>query len=59
MMTDTDAATLQTQLEAIVKDAETAEEKAAAAHRRIQAARLLEEQETKVAALEQMAIATR
>jgi hypothetical protein len=36
MMTDTDAATLQTRLEAIVKEAKEAEEKAAVVRRRAQ-----------------------
>jgi hypothetical protein len=56
MMIDT--AALWTRLEAIVKEVEEAEEKAAAAHCRVQATRLLlEEEETKVAALEQTATA--
>jgi hypothetical protein len=56
-----DASALCPRLEAIIKEAEDAEEKAAAtAHRCVQAARLLlEEEETKAAALEQMATATR
>jgi hypothetical protein len=37
MLAAADAAALRTQLEAIVKEAEDAEEKAAAAHYRIQA----------------------
>jgi hypothetical protein len=54
-----DAATLKAKLDALVKDAEEAEEKAVAARRRARAARtLLEEQQT-AAALEKAAVATR
>jgi hypothetical protein len=59
MTTDPDAAALWTQLEAIVKEDEGAEEKAVAARLCVQAARLLEEEETKVAALEQTTTAAR
>jgi hypothetical protein len=45
MMTDTDTATLRTRLEAIIMEAEDSEEKAVAACRRVQAARLLLEEE--------------
>jgi hypothetical protein len=38
MTTDTDVAALQTRLEAIIKEVEDAEEKAAVARRRVQAA---------------------
>jgi hypothetical protein len=38
MTTDTNAAALQTRLEAIIKEAEDAEEKAAVARRRVQVA---------------------
>jgi hypothetical protein len=57
MTTDIDAAGLRTRLEAIVKEAE---EKLTAARCRVQAARfLLEEEETKAAALEQTATVAR
>jgi hypothetical protein len=47
MTTDTDAAALRTHLEAIIKEAEEAKEKAVAAHRTIQTAKLLlKEEET-------------
>jgi hypothetical protein len=60
MTTDTDTAALQTRLEAIIKEAEDAEEKAAAARRGVQAAQLLfEEEETKAVALEQTTTAAR
>jgi hypothetical protein len=59
MLDDVDAVALRTQLEAIVKEAEDAEEKAATARRRVQASRLLEEEETKAIALEQTATAAR
>jgi hypothetical protein len=53
MMTDTDTAALRTRLESIVKEAKDVKEKAVAACHRVQAARLLhEEEETKAAALE-------
>jgi hypothetical protein len=56
--TAADATALRTRLEAVVKEGEDAEEKAAAARCRVQAARLLlEEEETKAAALEQTATA--
>jgi hypothetical protein len=55
MTTDINTAVLRARLEA-----EDAEEKAAAAHRRVQAAQLLlEEEETKASALEQTATAAR
>jgi ABC-type anion transport system duplicated permease subunit len=54
MPDDTKAAALRARLEAIVKEAEDTEVQATAARRRVQAARLLEE-ESKVAALEQTA----
>jgi hypothetical protein len=53
----TEAAALRARLEAIVKEAEDAEAQAAAARRRIQAARLLEE--SKTTALEQTATVAR
>jgi hypothetical protein len=56
---DTEAAALRVWLEAIVKEAKDAEAQAAAARHRIQATRLLEEEESKATALEQTAIATR
>jgi hypothetical protein len=59
MTTDPDAAALWTQLEAIVKEDEGAEEKAVAARLCVQASRLLEEEETKVVALEQTTTAAR
>jgi hypothetical protein len=58
MSDETEAATLHAQLEAIIKEAEDAEAQAAAARRRIQAARLLAE-ESKATALEQTATAAR
>jgi hypothetical protein len=57
MPDDTEAATLRARLEAIVKEAKDAEAQVAAALRRVQAARLLEE--SKAAALEQTATAAR
>jgi hypothetical protein len=56
---DTEAAALRTRLEAIVKEAENAEAQAAVARHRIQAARLLLEEEFKATALEQTATAAR
>jgi hypothetical protein len=53
----TEAAALRARLEAIINEAEDAEVQATAAHRRVQAARLLTE-ESKATALEQTAIAT-
>jgi hypothetical protein len=50
--TTPEIATLRARLEAIVKEAEDVEAQAAAAHRRVQAARLLLEEESKAAALE-------
>jgi hypothetical protein len=50
MLDDTEAAAIRARLEAIVKEA-----KDSAAHRRIQAARLLEEEQSKGTALEQTA----
>jgi hypothetical protein len=58
MSDDTDTAALRARLEAIIKEAEDAEVLAAATHRRIQAARLLEEG-SKATALEQTATAAR
>jgi hypothetical protein len=56
----TDAAALKAKLDALVKDAEEAEEKAVAARRRARAARtLLEEEEQTAAALEKAAVAAR
>jgi hypothetical protein len=53
MSDDTETATLRARLEAIIKKAEDVEAQAAAAHRRVQAARLLlEEEESKVTTLE-------
>jgi hypothetical protein len=57
MTDDTDAAALRGRLEAIIKEAEDAEAQAAAAHRRVQAARLLLAEVSKATALEQTAIA--
>jgi hypothetical protein len=57
MPDNNEAAALRARLEAIIKEAEDAEAQAAAARRRVQAARLLEE--SKVIALEQTAIAAR
>jgi hypothetical protein len=55
-----DAAALKVKLDALVKDAEEAEEKAVAARRRVRVARtLLEEEEQTAAALEKVAVATR
>jgi sRNA-binding protein len=53
MPDDTEATTLRARLKAIVKEVEDAEAQAAAARRRVQAARLLEE--SKATALEQTA----
>jgi hypothetical protein len=55
---DVAAAALKAKLDALVKDAEEAEEKAVAAHRRVRAARTLLEEQT-VAALEKVAVAAR
>jgi hypothetical protein len=53
MLDDTEAAALRAQLDTIIKEAEDAEEQAAAARRRVQAARLaLEGVESKATALE-------
>jgi hypothetical protein len=55
-----DATALKAKLNALIKDAEEAEEKAVAAHRRARAARtLLEEEEQAAAALEKVAVAAR
>jgi hypothetical protein len=60
MPNDTEAAALHARLEAIIKEAEVTEAQAAAARFRIQAARLLlEEEESKATALEQTATAAR
>jgi hypothetical protein len=60
MPDDTDAVALHARLEAIVKEVEDAEAQAAAARHRIQAARLLlEEEESKATALEQTATTVR
>jgi hypothetical protein len=59
MPDDIEAAALRARLEAIVKEAEDAEAQAAVARRRVQAAHLLLEEESKAAALEQTAIAAR
>jgi hypothetical protein len=59
MPDDTEAAALRAQLEAIVKEAEDAEEQAAAARRRVQATRLLLKEESMATALEQTATAAR
>jgi hypothetical protein len=55
MPEDTETATLRARLKAIVKEAEDAVAQATAAHRRVQASRLLEE--SKATALEQTATA--
>jgi hypothetical protein len=60
MSDDAKAAALCARLEAIIKEAEDAEAHAAVTHRRVQAARLLlEEEESKAIALEQTATAAR
>jgi hypothetical protein len=60
MPNDTEAVALRARLEAIIKEAEDTEAQAAAAHRRVQAARLLlAEEESKATALEQMATVVR
>jgi hypothetical protein len=59
MPDDTEAATLRARLEAIIKEAEDAEAQAAAACRRVQAARLLLVKESNATALEQTATAAR
>jgi hypothetical protein len=59
MPDDIEAAALRAQLEAIVKEAEDAEEQAAAARRRVQATRLLLKEESMATALEQTATAAR
>jgi hypothetical protein len=56
---DTKAAALRARLEAIIKKAEDAEAQAVIARRRIQAASLLLEEESKAAALEQTATTVR
>jgi hypothetical protein len=57
MPDDTEAAALRALLETIVKEAEDVEAQDAAARRRVQAARLLLEEEPKATALEQTATA--
>jgi hypothetical protein len=52
MPDDTEATALRARLKAIVKEAEDVEAQAAAAHRRVQAARLLLKEESKATALE-------
>jgi hypothetical protein len=60
MPDDIEAAALRAQLEAFVKETEDAEAQAAAACRHVQATHLLlEEEESKAAALEQMTTAAR
>jgi hypothetical protein len=60
MPDDTEAIALHARLEAIVKEVEDAEAQVAAACHRIQAARLLlEEEESKATALEQTATTVR
>jgi hypothetical protein len=59
MPNDTEAAALRARLEAIIKEAEDAEAQATAARRRVQAARLLLEVESKATALQQTATAAR
>jgi hypothetical protein len=54
-----DAAALKAKLDALVKDAEEAEEKAVAARRRARAARTLLEEEQAAAALEKVVVAAR
>jgi hypothetical protein len=54
-----DVAALKAKLDALVNDAEEAEEKAVAAHRRARAARTLLEEEQAAAALEKAAVAAR
>jgi hypothetical protein len=53
MLDDIEAAALHARLEAIIKEAEDAEAQAVAARHRVQAARLLLEEESKATALEQ------
>jgi hypothetical protein len=55
----TNAAALKAKLDALVKDAEEAEEKAVAASRRARAARALLEEEQAATALEKAAVAAR
>jgi hypothetical protein len=59
MPDDTKTATLRARLKATVKEAEDAETQTAAAHRSVQDARLLLEEESKATALEQTATAAR
>jgi hypothetical protein len=60
MPDDTEAAALRARLETIIKEVEDAEAQAAAAHRHVQATRLiLAEEEFKTTALEQTANAAR
>jgi hypothetical protein len=59
MSDDTEIAALRARLEAIVKEVEDAEAQAAAAHRRVQTARLLLDEESKAIALAQTATAAR
>jgi hypothetical protein len=57
MLDNTEAAALRARLEAIIKETEDAEAQATAARCRVQAARLLLEEESKATALEQTATA--
>jgi hypothetical protein len=59
MPDDTEATALRARLEAIIKEAEDAKAQAAAARRRVQAARLLLTEESKAATLEQTVTAAR
>jgi hypothetical protein len=60
MPNNTEPAALRARLEAIVKEAEDAEAQATAAHRRVQEAHiLLEEEESKATTLDKMTIAAR
>jgi hypothetical protein len=59
MPDDTEIAALRARLEAIVKEVEDVEAQAAAAHRHVQAARLLLEEESKAIVLAQTATPVR
>jgi hypothetical protein len=59
MPNNTEVAALRARLEAIVKEAEDAKAQAVIARHRVQAARLLLEEESKAIALEQMATSAR
>jgi hypothetical protein len=59
MPNGTEVVVLRARLEAIVNEAEDAEEQAVVAHRHVQATRILLEEESKATALEQTATATR